>query len=177
MENAIGVFIAEAATVAASDAASASRIEIVTERRPAYSAEFRARVVEESLVRGVRALDLAVQHGIHVSLIHRWRRMARRQDGAAGPGQLRRARSAATKNVAVNPSAAFIPIGVLGPPGSQMPSATDVSASLGDIARHDRGERSGMIEIDMVSGTRLRVDASVDEQAFRRVWGVLKSIS
>jgi hypothetical protein len=34
-----------------------------------------------------------------------------------------------------------------------------------------------MIEIDMVGGTRLRVDASVDEQAFRRVWGVLKSMS
>jgi transposase len=170
MENAIGVFVAEAAAVAA----SASRIEIVTERRPAYSADFRARVVEESLVPGVRALDLAVRHGIHVSLIHRWCRMARLQDGDAGPGQRRRARSTAAKNVAVNPSAAFIPIGVLGPPGSQMPSATDVSAS---VARHDRGERRGMIEIDMVGGTRLRVDASVDEQAFRLVWGVLKSMS
>ena len=177
MENAIGVFVAEAATVAASDAASASRIEIVTERRPAYSADFRARVVEESLVPGVRALDLAVRHGIHVSLIHRWRRMARRQDGDLGPGQRRRARSAAAKNVAVNPSAAFIPIDVLDPRGSQMPSATDVSASVGNIARHGRGERHGIIEIDMVGGTKLRVDASVDEQAFRRVWGVLKSMS
>ncbi len=177
MENAVGVFVAEAATVAASDAASVSRIEIVTERRPAYTADFRARVVEESLVPGVRALDLAVRHGIHVSLIHRWRRMARLQDGASGPGQRRRARSAAIKNVVVNPPAAFIPIGVLEPPESQMPSATDVSGSSGDIARHDRGERPGMIEIDMVGGTRLRVDASVDEQAFRRVWGVLKSMS
>jgi hypothetical protein len=83
----------------------------------------------------------------------------------------------AIKNVVVNPPAAFIPIGVLEPSESQMPSTTDVSASTGDIARHDRGERPGMIEIDMVGGTRLRVDASVDEQAFRRVWGVLKSMS
>jgi hypothetical protein len=32
-----------------------------------------------------------------------------------------------------------------------------------------------MIETDMADGTRLRVDAAVDERAFRRVWGVLKA--
>ena len=39
-----------------------------------------------------------------------------------------------------------------------------------NVSRRDLDERSGMIEIDMVDGTRLRVDAVVNEQAFRRVW-------
>jgi hypothetical protein len=42
----------EAATVAATVATSEPRIEIVTERRPAYSAAFRARVVAESSAPG-----------------------------------------------------------------------------------------------------------------------------
>jgi transposase-like protein len=39
-------------------------------------------MVEASLVPGVRAPDLALQQGIHVSLIYRWRRMARSRDKA-----------------------------------------------------------------------------------------------
>jgi transposase len=38
-------------------------------------------------------------------------------------------------------------------------------------------ERPGTIEIDLVDGTRLRVDAFVNERALRRVLGVLKAHS
>jgi transposase-like protein len=178
MENAKRVFVAEAATVAATDAASAARIEIVTERRPAYSAAFRARMVEESLVPGVRAPDLALQHGIHVSLIYRWRRLARSRDKApfAEPSKPSQ-RAGASKTVAVNPPVAFIPIGVLGRPEGETASAADIPTPSRDVSRRDLGDRPGMIEIDMVDGTRLRVDAAVDEQAFRRVWAVLKTTS
>ena len=67
----------EVATVAATVATSEPRIEIVTERWPAYSAAFRARVVAESSAPGCRAPDLARRYGIHVSLIYRWRRWRR----------------------------------------------------------------------------------------------------
>jgi transposase-like protein len=176
METAERVFVAEAATVAATDAASAARIEIVTERRPAYSAAFRARMVEESLMPGVRAPDLALQHGIHVSLIYRWRRMARSRDKTQSSEPSKPPQRAGTsKTMVVNPPVAFIPMGVLGRSEGETPSTADIAAPSRDVSRRDRDDRSGMIEIDMVDGTRLRVDAAVDEQAFRRVWRVLKT--
>jgi transposase-like protein len=174
MENAERVSIAEAATEAATEAASVSRIEIVTERRPAYSAAFRSRVVEASLVPGARARDLALQHGIHVSLIYRWRRMARSQDKASGPSKHLQ-RAGTSKTMAVNPPVAFIPMGVMGRYEGETPLTADIAAPPRDVSRADRDNRSGMIEINMADGTRLRVDAAVDEQAFRRVWGVLKT--
>ena len=38
-------------------------------------------------------------------------------------------------------------------------------------------ERPGMIEIDLPCGTRLRVDAFVNERALRRVLSVLRTLS
>ena len=178
METAERVFIPEAATVAATKAASAARIEIVVERRPAYSAAFRARMVEASLVPGVRAPDLALQHGIHVSLIYRWRRMARSRDKAQSSGPSKPPQRAGTsKTMAANPPVAFIPMGVLARPEGEKPSTANITAPSRNVSRRERDDRSGMIEIDMADGTRLRVDAAVDEQAFRRVWGVLKSMA
>ena len=62
--------------VAATVAASELRVEIVGERRRAYDAAFRARVVAESFLPGARAAELAQRHGICKSLIYRWRRVA-----------------------------------------------------------------------------------------------------
>ena len=173
MENADRVSIAKAATEAATDVASVSRIEIVTERRPAYSAAFRARVVEASLVPGARPSDLALQHGIHVSLIYRWRRMARSQDKAAGPSKHLQ-RKGTRKAIAVNPPVAFIPMGVIGRHEGGALLTAEIAAPPQNVSA-ERDDRSGMIEIKMADGTQLRVDAAVDEQAFRRVWGVLKA--
>ena len=68
--------------VAATVAASELRVEIVGERRRAYDAAFRARVVAESFLPGARAAELAQRHGICKSLIYRWRRVD--APGAAG---------------------------------------------------------------------------------------------
>jgi transposase len=59
------------------------------------------------------------------------------------------------------------------------------SALLVGQAPQDRGadarpamdERPGMVEIDLPCGTRLRVDAFVNERALRRVLCVLRSLS
>ncbi|WP_158744261.1 transposase [Acidisphaera sp. L21] len=178
MKNIEIVAVAEAATVAASDAAFPSRIEIVTDRRPAYSPAFRARMIEASLVPGIRVPDLALQHGIHVSLIYRWRRMAKLEDKTQSPRPSKLAqRAAAGKTMAVNPPVAFIPIGVLGRPEGETPSAADIAAPPSNVSRHEAYDQPGMIDIHMADGTRLRVDAAVDEQAFRRVWSVLRATS
>jgi transposase-like protein len=110
----------EAATVAATVASFEPRIEIVTERRPAYSAAFRARVVAESSAPGVRAPELARRYGIHVSLIYRWRRMAKAQAKAAASARPRRQRRATMEASAVDavavPPVTFIPVRVIGHP-------------------------------------------------------------
>jgi transposase len=45
------------------------------------------------------------------------------------------------------------------------------------MARPGMDERPGVIEIDLVDGVRLRVDAFVNERALRRVLAVLKTAS
>ena len=46
----------------------------------------------------------------------------------------------------------------------------------GTEARPAMDERPGMIEIDLPGGTRLRVDAFVNERALRRVLSVLQAL-
>jgi transposase len=72
----------EAATVAATQGASASRIEIVSERRRMHDPAFRAEMVALSMVPGASVQVLARQHGLAPSLIYRWRRLASRQAAA-----------------------------------------------------------------------------------------------
>ena len=96
-------------------AASEARIEIVGERRRAYAAEFRARLVAASLAPGAQVRELARRHGVCVSLIYRWRRsaaparMARpgAQPGASGP-------TMPGKTIVAGPPLEFVPIGVFG---------------------------------------------------------------
>jgi hypothetical protein len=149
----------EAATVAATGATSEARIEIVAERRPAYSATFRARVVTESSAPGVRrqqpdTVDVAAEPP--VTFI---------PDGIVGQSE----------------RAVQLPTDVHGTPASD----TDVSTASGAVSRRprtavacrDREERLSIIEIDIAGGTTLRVDARVDDGALRRVLAVLRSLS
>jgi len=182
MEN--GSMLASgAATVAASEA----RIEIVGERRRAHDAEFRARVVEECSVPGARMRDLARRHGICTSLIYRWRRSATPQHpvmvavqsdvtGPIAPG----------KTMVAGPPLEFVPIGVLGHPEDRGPGLVAGSSPAGvalsspghaPLPRPAMDERPGVIEIDLADGTRLRVDAFVNERALRRVLTVLRTAS
>ena len=184
------ILATEAAAVAATVASSEPRIEIVTERRPAYSAAFRARVVAESSVPGIRAPDLARRYGIHVSLIYRWRRMAKAQTKVTTSARPRRQRRPTTDAVAV-PPVTFIPVRVIGHAEQAVPPAVgiDDTPTPGKasravsrrprtaVPRRDRDERSGIIEIDMAGGTTLRVDTTVDDEALRRVLTVLRSQS
>ena len=70
--------------MAATQAASVQRIEIVSDRRPAHDPPFRARVVAESYIPDIPVRELAVRHGICTRLVYRWRRECA---PAAGTGQ------------------------------------------------------------------------------------------
>ena len=173
----------EAATVAASEI----RIEIVGERRRVHDAAFRARVVEECCVPGARMRDLAGRHGICTSLIYRWRRSAVSQQPVVAAVQ-----SNATgpirpgKPMEAGSPLAFVPIGVLersedGGPGlvaGSSPARVALSSpGHAPLPRPAMDERPGVIEIDLADGTRLRVDAFVNERALRRVLTVLRTAS
>jgi len=78
----------------------------------------------------------------------------------------------------------FVPIGVFtraddSGPGLRVSAAPGVIAATAPgragVVRAAMDERPGVIEIDLADGTRLRVDAFVNERALRRVLAVLKT--
>jgi transposase len=168
--------------MAATVAATEPRIEIVGERRRAYDAEFRARLVQASFVPGARVRDLAQQHGVCVSLIYRWRRSApartasNTRSKANGP-------TADPATAAGERAVEFVPIGMFGRAADEGPALIagppigTAPAGSGSAApsRPAMEARPGLIEIDLPDGTRLRVDAFVNERALRRVLAVLKA--
>lgn len=177
--------------VAATVAASEQRVEIVGERRRAYDAAFRARVVAQSLVLGVSVQDLAQRHGICKSLIYRWRRMAPAAVPAPGAAAVGRpdVLSGMAGQAGPGPCAAaampleFVPIGVLERPKAEAPALAAGPARPAAVRQEGRQAPSaaaddgqpGAIRIDLACGTRLRVDAFVNERALRRVLAVLRT--
>jgi len=175
MESSSSMVFTEAATVAAPEA----RIEIVGERRRVHDAAFRARVVEECLAPGARMRDLGRRHGICTSLIYRWRRSAR-LPGATGAAVRSDAAGLTRpgKPMVAGPPLAFVPIGVLERSEEGGPGLVAGSSPAGvALPRPAMDERPGVIEIDLADGTRLRVDAFVNERALRRVLTVLRTAS
>jgi len=84
------------------------------------------------------------------------------------------------------PPLEFVPIGVLersedgGPglvAGSSQAGVALSSPGHAPLRRPAMDERPGVIEIDLADGTRLRVDAFVNERALRRVLTVLRTAS
>jgi transposase len=135
--------------VAATSGEAMPRIEIVSDRRRAHTAEFRARVVAESFAAGARVREVAERHGICASLIYRWRRLA--GTDAVGEGELR-----------------LLPV--------RVSDACEATASLvpSRSPRADAAPRAGSIEIELAGDVRVRVDASVSLVALRRVMTVLR---
>ena len=138
----------EAATVAATRGEAMPRIEIVADRRRAHSAAFRAGVVAESLMPGVRVQDVAERHGICPSLIYRWRRIVGAD--AAGGG--------AERLFPVRLADAFEET-----PAPALPPSRPAAA-----------RRAGSIEIELAGDVRVRIDESVSAVALRRVLSVLR---
>jgi transposase len=168
--------------MAATVAASERPIEIVGERRRAYDLEFRSRLVEASRAPGACVRDLAQRYGVCVSLIYRWRRSVatRSRSSMTRPSNMDAPPSSPT--MAPEGPLEFVPIGVFGRaeddgpalmtgPAARQPAAPGPMPSPSTTMQ----ARPGLIEIDLVDGTRLRVDAFVNERALRRVLAVLKA--
>jgi len=124
------------------------------ERRRRWHYEDKVRIVEESFAAGVTVTDVAQRNGVAASLVFTWRRQAKL-------GQLGGDSSAPL----------LLPVELA-------PVVTDVTPTpVSDVAVAEPARRSrrssGIIEIALGSGRRLRVDRDVDADALRRVLDVL----
>jgi len=130
--------------------------------------------------------DIARRHGVNANLLFNWRRTAR----AAASGAAVLDGSASHRQSIEQPPAtrppAFIPIGMFGRAEDDGPALIAAAAPVvagtspsprASAPRSALDERPGMIEVDLADGTRLRVDAFVNERALRRVLTVLKAAS
>ena len=115
------------------------------------------RIVAETLVPGASVSVVARRHDVNANQVFKWRRELAAGDRRALPA----------------PACEFVPIGVFAEVDDKMSAAAD-----GDGGRPGAPAmptvQSGLIEIDLVSGSRLRVDASVDERALCRVLRALR---
>lgn len=130
------------------------RVEVITsiERRRRWSRQEKERLVAASFEPGVTTSEVARAAGIHVSQLFRWRKdLCDRVD--AGPSKL-------------------VPIEIV-PAAAATPAAADTPPSSAPVGRPRR--RSGIIEIELGGGRRVRVDRDVDAEALRRVLDALGS--
>jgi transposase len=128
------------------------RVEVLdgVERRRRWSREDKARIIEETLAPGARVSEIARRHGISASLVFTWRRQSRtNQELAPVVPRFAAVRIADASTEAAN------------------------SAPSGQ-PRAGSGARSGLIDIHLGGGRRVRVDASVDAAALARVLDVLE---
>jgi transposase len=133
--------------------------EIVSrvERRRKWSAEEKAALLAEVEAEGGRVAVVARRHQISDSLLYNWR------------SAWRAAAAAARAPAAME----FVPLGVIGPVEDGVPTRATIPEP--PVLPAPRGDdRVGLIEIDLPTGTRLRVDAFVNEKALSRVFRAMK---
>jgi transposase len=114
------------------------------ERRRRWSDDEKARIVEETLVPGSTVSEVARRNEVAASVVFTWRRKAR---------------------VAAPAAPSFVPVTVVEPLGPVQALASPPRAT-----RRSRGA----IEIELIGGRRVKVDADVDADALSRVLDVLE---
>ena len=157
---------------------------VAKRRRRSWSDDEKQSIVAEALCPGASVADVARRHGMNANLLFNWRRTAR-ATSSASTGTTASAERAQSDAIAAASDNGFIPIGVFacapdGGPALIAGSAVATPPLLPRPAAQVRAEvdkRMGLIEIDLADGTRLRVDAFVNERALQRVLTVLKARS
>jgi transposase len=135
-------------------------------------------MVAEALSLSASVADIARRHGINANLLFNWVRSARKLSLAAA--------CLAPEPPAPIFSGDFIQLGVVADAPGIGPTLIS-RADAGEPAKLSSGPqaataaeaktRPGLIEIELANGTRLRVDAFVNQRALHRVMSVLKATS
>jgi transposase len=136
------------------------RVEVITrvERRRKWTDAEKATVLAETDAPGTNVAAVARKHGIARSVVYNWRSARRAQAIVAIPG--------------AGP-VEFMPIGVVG--GDQAVTSPE-PVSVAGSGSTPSADHSGMIEVELANGARLRVDGQVNERALCRVLRALKSL-
>jgi transposase len=136
------------------------RVEVLggPERRRRWRFEDKARLVAQTFEPGVSVCTVARRHGIAPSLLFTWRRQAR--EGRLGGSE---------------PAPVFVPVTVAPGPTPSVPAGAPLAPPASEAAPDypPRRHRTGLIEIELGGGRRLRVDRDVDAPALRRVLDAL----
>jgi transposase len=144
--------------------------------RRSWSPEEKRRIVGEAIRPGASIAEVARRHGLNANLVFAWRRLLQPAAGADGPALAHKL--PACRDAPPSDSPEFIPIGVFAPSEDRRPELQAPAVQRPENAARARlPGRAGMIEIDLASGARVRVDALVDENALRRVLAALKAFS
>jgi transposase len=154
--------------------------------RRSWSPEEKRRIVEEAVRPGASVADVARRHGLNANLVFTWKRAAgvALASGVDAPSPVGIPQPDAPPPPAS--SSEFMPIGIVGREHGGVPAeiAGDLplavapgSSDRASVPRPGMDERPGVIEIDLIDGVRLRVDAFVNERALRRVLAILKASS
>lgn len=128
-------------------------MEIITgvERRRRWRPEEKLRIVAETEVPGACFAEVAKRHDVSRGLLWNWRSQARR--GVLG----------------LHPTAAFLPVRVMGEPMLGPPAASDPAGALSQ--RQDAEYR---IEVTLPGGTTIRIGQDVSLAMLRRVLTALR---
>ena len=137
------------------------RVEVLSglERRRRWRFEDKARLVAQTFEPGVSVCAVARRNGIAPGLLFTWRRQAR--EGRLGGSE---------------PAPRFVPVATVPEPTPSVPALASPAAPPAREpapAHPRRRRRTGLIEIELGGGRRLRVDRDVDAQALRRVLDAL----
>jgi transposase len=121
------------------------------ERRRRWGKDEKARIVEETLMPGAVVSEVARRHGVAQCLLFTWRRLARTAKPAGRDGSI------------------LLPVEI----DAAAPPSPSEAPRPSRPTTGGRRTRSGVIEIELGSGSRVRVDNDVDADALRRVLSVL----
>ncbi len=134
-----------------------------SDRRRIRSAQEKAALLAEVDAEGGKVRLVARRHNISESLLYNWRS----------------ARKAAAVAMGAPENVEFIPAGIIEGPASRAMSAVMPAVPEPESvpATAPRADKTGAIEITLPNGTRLAVDASVNEKALARVLRAVKGLT
>jgi len=132
------------------------RVEVITgvAARRRWSVAEKLRIVGELARPGATVSSVARAHGVHSSLLFKWRRLAREGTLGAAP---------------TDDAFSIVPVRLLAEPS--LPPTADERATADDAA----GLAGMTVEIALPNGCVLRVPAGIDAARLRRLVTVLKS--
>jgi transposase len=151
----------------------------VRRSRRSWSRDEKRRIVDEAFRPGASVADVARRHGLNANLVFNWRKAAWATGEPAASAE-----PSVAATVSSDGAADFVRIGVFARAedegsaviaGASPRSATSAPARGAAALYPAMAERVGVIEIELVDGTRLRVDAFVNERVLRRVLTALKT--